>query len=172
MAELIAVTEKFVNAGVTHIVFAPVVEDVEAPTRAEIDAGTDLTREVTASSGWQVSSSRVTYNPLHSKFTPSIEGRLSVEDSSLTFPQDIGGEDVREILPRGTRGFILIMHGGDVPDRPMDVWPVAVSSLGKTVSTEGTEVANIVVSFAIVAPPAEDVAIPGNGGGGGADPSP
>lgn len=163
MAEQIQVTEKFVNAGVTHIVFAPLVEDVDAPTRAEIDAGTDLTREVVASSGWQVSSSRVTYNPLHSKFTPSIEGRLSVEDSSLTFPQDIEGTDVREILPRGTRGHVLIMHGGDVPDRPMDVWPVAVSSLGKTVSTEGTEVANIVVSFAIVAPPAEDVAIPGAG---------
>lgn len=162
-AEQIGVTEKFVNAGVTRIGFVPVIEDVEAPTRAEIDAGTDLTREITAASGWQVSSSRVTYNPLHSKFTPSIEGRLSVEDSSLTLPQDLEGTDVREILPRGTRGFIVVMHGGDVPDRPMDVWPVAVSSLGKTVSTEGTEVANIVVSFAIVAPPAEDVPVPAAG---------
>lgn len=153
-------TEKFVHAGITTIYFTPTIADVQAPTRAELDAGTDLTREITAASGWQVSSARVTYNPLHTKFTPSIEGRISVEDSSLTLPQDLTGTDVRAILPRGTRGYIVIMHGGDVVDSPMDVWPVAVSSLGKNVSTEGTEIASIVVSFAIVDEPAEDVAIP------------
>jgi hypothetical protein len=156
----IDVTDKFINAGVTTILFSPAIADVTAPTRAELDAGTDLTREVVGASGWQVSSANVTYNPLHTTFTPSIPGRTSVQDSSLTLPQDVVGADVRDILPRGTTGFIGIMHGGDVPGSPMDVWPVRVSSLGKTVSTEGTEVANIVVSFAIPEEPAESVAIP------------
>ncbi|WP_017585481.1 phage tail tube protein [Nocardiopsis ganjiahuensis] len=159
-ASPIDVTDKFINAGVTTILFAPTIEDVQEPLRAELDAGTDLTREVIGSSGWTVSSANVTYNPLHTTFTPSIPGRTTVEDSSLTLPQDIGGADVREVLPRGTEGYIVIMHGGDEVGSPMDVWPVRVSSLGKSISTEGTEVANIVVSFAIPAEPAESVAIP------------
>ncbi|WP_160051427.1 hypothetical protein [Nocardiopsis sp. FR26] len=156
----IDVTDKFINAGVTTIIFAPAIADVNAPTRAELDAGTDLTEEVIGSSGWQVSSTNVSYNPLGTTFTPSIPGRTSVEDSSLTLPQDITGTDVREILPRGTTGNVVIMHGGDVVGSPMDVWPVRVSSLGKSISTEGTEVASIVVSFAIPSEPAESVAIP------------
>lgn len=161
MTTPIPVADKFINAGVTTVYFIPAIEDVQAPTRAELDAGTDLTDEVTATSGWQVSSANVTYNPLGTTFTPSIPGRTTVEDSSLTLPQDMNGEDVREVLPRGTTGFVVIMHGGDVEDGPMDVWPVRVSSLGKSISTEGTEVASIVVSFAIPSEPAESVAIPG-----------
>lgn len=153
-------TDKFIHPGVTQIYFVPVIEDVESPTRAELDAGTDVTREVIGSSGWQISSNRVTYNPLDSRFTPSISGRDSVEDSSLTLPQDLAGDDVRDVMPRGTRGYIVIMHGGDVPDSPMDVWPVEVASLGKAVSVEGTDVASIVVNYAIVSPPAENIAIP------------
>lgn len=156
----IDVTEKFIHPGITRIGFVPVIADVNAPTRAELDAGTDLTREVVGASGWQISSNRVTYNPLHSRFTPSISGRDSVEDSSLTLPQDVAGQDVRTILPRNSKGFIVIMHGGDVVGSPMDVWPVEVSSLGKAVSTEGTQIADIVVNFSITSPPAEDIAIP------------
>lgn len=162
-AEQITVADKFINVGVTTVYFVPEIEDVQEPTRSELDAGTDLTNEITATSGWQVSSANVTYNPLGSTFTPSIPGRTTVEDSSLTLPQDLEGEDVREVLPRGTTGYVVIMHGGDVEDGPMDVWPVRVSSLGKSISTEGTEIASIVVSFAIPAEPAEDIAIPGSG---------
>lgn len=165
--DLVPVADKFINVGVTVVAFVPTIADVQVPTRAELDAGVDLTDEVTAASGWNVSSANVPYTPLGSVFTPSIPGRTSVEDSSLTLPQDITGTDVREILPRLTTGFIVIMYGGDVVDSPMDVWPVRVSSLGKTLSTEGTEIASIVVSFAVPAEPAEDVAIPAAAGGGG-----
>lgn len=160
MATPIPVAEKFIHPGVTTILFVPTIANVDAPTRAELDAGTDLTREVIGASGWQITSNRVAYNPLHTTFTPSIAGRTSVEESSLTLPQDIAGDDVREVLPRGADGYIVIMHGGYVAASPMDVWPVEVSSLGKPVTTEGSEIASIVVSFAIPAEPAEDIAIP------------
>lgn len=160
MAEDLPVAEKFIHPGVTTILFVPTIADVEAPTRTELDAGTNLTEEVTATTGWQQTSTRTTYQPLGSTFTPSIAGRRTVEDSSLTLPQDLAGEDVRTIMPRGTTGFVVIMHGGDVTDSPMDVWPIQVSSLGKAVSNEGSEIANIVVSCAIPSEPAEDIPIP------------
>lgn len=160
VATPVDIADKFINVGETAIYFVPTIADVDAPTRAELDAGTDLTEEVNGTSGWQVSSANVTWNPLGNKFTPSIPGRTSVQDSSLTLPQDITGTDVRSVLPRGTTGYIVIMYGGDVEGSPMDVYPVRVSSLGKTVSTEGTEIANIVISFAIPSAPAEDIAVP------------
>lgn len=156
----INVADKFVHPGVTTIYFVPTIADVSAPTRVELDAGTDLTEEVIAATGWQLTSTRATYNPLGSKFTPSIAGRESVEESNLTLPQDLAGDDVRSVLPKGTKGNIVIMHGGDVESSPMDVWPVEVSSLGKPISTEGSEIASIMVQFAIPAEPAESVAIP------------
>jgi len=167
VATPIPATDKFINAGITVVYFVPVIADVKVPTRAELDAGTDLTEEVIATSGWQISSADVAFTPLGTTFTPSIPGRTSVESSSLTLPQDIEGEDVRAIMPRGTVGNVVIMYGGDVPDTPMDVYPVRVSSVGKTISTEGTEVASTVVNFSIPAEPAEDVAIPAAAGGGG-----
>lgn len=156
----VPVSEKFIHPGISSVVFVPVIADVAAPTWAEIESGTDLTDEVIAASGWQITTARATYNPLGTRFTPSISGRDTVEDSSLSLPQDVDGDDVRTILPRGTKGFILIAHGGLVADRPMDVWPVEVSSLGKPVTTEGTEIASIMVNFAIPAAPAEDIAVP------------
>ncbi|MFC9085360.1 hypothetical protein ACFTS6_02805 [Nocardiopsis dassonvillei] len=144
----------------TSIVFTPTIADVSSPTWAEIEAGTDLTDEVIAASGWQITTARATYNPLGTRFTPSISGRDTVEDSSLTLPQDLDGDDVRTILPRGTKGFILIAHGGLETPKPMDVWPVEVSSVGKPITTEGTEIANLMINFAIPAAPAEDVPVP------------
>lgn len=160
MADPIVITDKFVHAGVTTVLFVPEIGDVEEPARSELDAGTDLTEEVVGASGWQLNSNRVTYQPLGTKFTPSIAGRTTVDDSSLTLPQSLDGDDVREVLPRGTKGYIVIMHAGFEDGLPMDVWPVEVSSHSKPVSTESNEIANIVINFAIPAAPAEDVSIP------------
>ncbi|ASU83582.1 hypothetical protein CDO52_12975 [Nocardiopsis gilva YIM 90087] len=156
----INVSDKFIHPGITVVLFVPTIADPAAPTRVELDAGTDLTEEVIAAGGWQLNSNRVSYNPLGSKFTPNIAGRQSVDDSSLTLPQDLAGDDVRSVLPQGTTGYIVIMHGGDVAASPMDVWPVEVSSLGKPVLPEGSEIASIAVQFAIPSEPAESVAIP------------
>lgn len=160
MTTAVPVSEKFIHPGVTTVLFVPTIADITATTYAELDAGTDLTEEIIAAAGWQINSANVAFNPLGNTFSPSIPGRTSVDDSSLTLPQDLEGDDVRDVLPRGTNGNIVIMHGGFVEDRPMDVFPVRVRSLGKPITTEGTEIANIMVQFAIPAAPAEDVAIP------------
>lgn len=155
----IAASTRHINKGVTKVVFATTVASVSAPTRANINAGTDLSDEIMELEGWNVESGSVGTPSLGSDFTGNIPGGTSAEDSSLTMYSDIGGADVRDLLPRGTNGFILIMYGGDVAGRPMDVFPVRVGSTPKNTSVD-EEAATIKVTFSITSEPSEDVAIP------------
>ena len=156
----IAAPVEYINAGVTKVYYLPACANVLSPTRSELNAGTDLTRAVAESNGWQVESDNVESPNMDSIFTATISGRTKVADSSLTLYCDVTGADVRALLPRGTNGFVVWLDGGDVPTRKADVFPVRVSSLGKVREAKGDTPATIVVSFAVTATPAEDVTIP------------
>jgi len=164
MVSPITASSRYFNQAVTKVYFVPSIEDTTAPTRAELDAGTDLSDEIADISGWQVTSSQIQTPDLGSRFTSSIPGRTTAEDSSIVFYADVAGEDVRALLPRDTTGYIVIMDGGDVPGQPMDIFPVRVASTGK-MRTVGDEAARIQVQFSITSEPVEDVTIPGEDGG-------
>lgn len=156
----IAAPVEYINPGVTKVLFCPAVASTSGPTRAEINAGTDLTRALADTSGWQVESDQVDSPNMDDVFTPTISGRTKVADSSLTLYCDVTGADVRALLPRGTNGFVLWLDGGDVPTRKMSVFPVRVSSLGMVREVKGDSPATIVVSFGVTATPQENVAVP------------
>lgn len=154
----LAPTTRFFAPEVTKIVFCPDVANKAAPTRVEIDAGTSLEKECSAVNGFTVSSGLIDAPDYGSRFTAKNAGRTEVADSSLTFYQSQDTDDVRNVLPRGTTGFVLIMWGGDVPTQKMDVFPVEVTSAGKSIPDNAD--ADITIQFAITSVPAEDVAIP------------
>jgi len=87
-----------------------------------------------------------------------VAGRISVDDSSLTFYASLTSVDVRSLLPRDTTGFILFMDEGDVAGRKMDVFKVTVASAPKLRAID--DVSQIQVSFSITASPSENVTIP------------
>lgn len=159
MATPIEATNRYFNRGLTKCYFVPMIADKEAPTRTELDAGTDLSPEISEIDGWIVSSETIETPDLATPYTGSIPGSTSAEDSSLTLYADTGGMDARTLLPRGTSGFIVWMDGGDEPDGLMDVFPIRVSSVGKTRSTDD-EAATLEVQFAVPREPAENVTIP------------
>lgn len=156
----IASTTRYINPDTTKIYFCATISDKTAPTRSELNAGTDLTREVNAVSGWMTSSDQVETPDMDTKFTSKIPGRISADDSSITFYCDVTGADARALLPRDTTGFIVFLDGGDVTGSLMDVFPVSVSSLGKARSVEGKDAATVEIQFSITSEPAEDVEIP------------
>lgn len=129
------------------------------PTRAEMDAGTDLSGEIAEISGWTVASGVINTPDLGSLFTSQIGGRTTAEDSALTFYADETQSDVRTVLPRGTDGFIMWLDGGDVAGNKADVFPIEVRSVGKMRSI-GEEAARVQVQFSITSEPAEDVTVP------------
>ncbi len=155
----IATVNRFFPTGTTKYVYCTSISNKNAPTRLEINAGTDLSPEINEVDGWQVTSELIDVPDLNSRFTSKIPGRTSADDSSITFYADPSGSDARTLFPRGATGFILRMDGGDVAGRKMDVFPVTVSSVPKEMGT-GDDAGTIQVMFAITSEPAENVTIP------------
>jgi hypothetical protein len=150
--------KRFFAPEVTQIVFCGTLADYNNPTRAEIDGGKRLEKECSAVNGFTVGSNLIDAPDYGSRFTSRNAGRTEVPDSSLTFYQADDTNDVRRDLPRGTTGYVLFLWGGDVPTQLMDVFPVEVTSAGKSIPDNAD--ADITVQFAITSVPAEDVAIP------------
>lgn len=156
----IASTSRYINPDVTKIYFVASISDKTAPLRSELNAGTDLTREVNAIDGFTVTGDDVETPDMDSTFTSKIPGRTSADDSSITFYADVTGADARALLPRGTSGYVVILDGGDVTASLMDVYPIRVKSVGKPRSVDGTDAATVEIQFSITSEPAEDVAVP------------
>ena len=149
---------RYARFGVTRCVFTPAVSNILSPTRAEINAGTDLSNEVSEISGFQVNSEFIDTPDLGTSFVAKIAGRTSSEDSSITMYASLNSVDVRTLLPRGTTGFFIWFDEGDVPGRKADCYKITVGSIGKDRSLE--EASRIVVSVAITATPTENFTVP------------
>lgn len=155
----ITASTRYFDVGTTKVYFLPAVANIAAPTRTEMDAGTDLSREIAEIDGWSVSSSQIQVPDFATRFTAQIAGRIEAADSSLTFYASENSTDVRSLLPRDTDGFVLWLDGGDTPGNKMDVYPVTVTSVSKMRSA-GAEAARIQVGFSITREPAEDITVP------------
>jgi hypothetical protein len=157
-ASAITASTRYFRPGLTHVSYLPACANIASPTRAELNAGTDLSPEIADVNGWQVESNFLDVPDLGSTFTAKLAARTSASDSSLTFYASSNSVDVRALLPRGTSGFIVWLDESDVAGRKMDVFPVTVGSAPKDRSIE--DPAKIVVNFAITRVPSENVVIP------------
>lgn len=151
-------TNRFYAKGVSKIVFVSTLANKNSPLRTEINGGKELSGEVSQVNGFTVTSNLIDAPDYGSRFTSKTPGAIQAADSSLQCYQDKTTHDVRELLPRDTTGYVLMMWGGDVPGQLMDVFPVTVSSVGKNIPDNAD--ADIMISFAITSQPAEDVVIP------------
>ncbi|MEO3875526.1 hypothetical protein ABGB18_42665 [Nonomuraea sp. B12E4] len=150
---------RFFRPGITKCYWVPTIANINAPTRSELNAGTDLSKDIADISGWMVSGAKIDTPDLNSRFVSNIPGLTSADESSITFYQGDDGDDVRDLMPRDEDGNIVWLDGGDVAGRLMDVFPTRVLSVGKTRSM-GAEAARLVIQYAITSEPAENVAIP------------
>lgn len=150
---------RYFNPATTKIYWCGSISNKSAPSRGELNAGTDLSAAVADVNGWMVTSELIDTPDMGSRFVSKIAGRISADNSSITFYSDRAGVDARTIMPRDATGFIVWLDGGDVAGRKMDVYPCTVSSVGKVRST-GNEAARLTIQYAITSVPAEDVTIP------------
>jgi hypothetical protein len=152
------VTSRYVSEGTRKIYFVTTIATQASPTRAEINAGTDLTDEIAEMSGFAVSSDQAEVPDMASRFTGKIPGRITADDSSIRFYASSTSNDVRTVLPRDTAGFVLTLWEGDVPTQKMDVWPVKVGSAAVQPTID--DPASILVQFTITRIPSQNVTIP------------
>lgn len=159
-------TSRYIPAGTREVLFVPVggIANINAPTRAELEAGTNLTDQVADYDGWALSSDFVDTPDLGHRYVSQIPGQIKAPSSSLTLYADVESDDVRTLLPQDTLGFIVIFGEGDGPANGgvggtlMDVWPIQVGS--EAADGKIADPGQRVVSFASTAPPALNVAIP------------
>ena len=79
--------------------------------------------------GWSYSTSFIETKDAASRVGPKLVGRVSLEDSSMTFNGSQDGEDVRTVLALDASGFVLIADGGDVAGYPGELFPATVGSV-------------------------------------------
>jgi hypothetical protein len=151
-------TTRYFAPGISKVLFVPTIANPASPTRAELDAGTDLSGEVNALDGWTVTADTTDTPDLNSTFVGKLPTTTSAADSSITFYASQDGQDARSLLPRTTRGFVVWMDEGDDPALTMDVFPVLVSSSAKQRSM--SDPALIQVMFVVTREPSENVSIP------------
>jgi hypothetical protein len=118
-----------------------------APTRAEINAGTDVSNEIAAITGWAITSEMQPTPDLGKRFVSQVPGRLTAADSGITFWADKTGTDIRSLLELDQDTFVVWMDGGDVTASLMDVFKVTVTQVAKLREIEG--VGRIDTKFAI-----------------------
>ena len=157
----ISATTKYINPETTVVLWVASIANKAAITRAEINLGINLVNENSACEGWNTEAESVGIPNMGSRFTGSIPGRITAEDSTLSMYADVGGSDSRTLMSQDTNGYIVWMDGGDVAGRKCDVFPVRVASVAKANrSVEGSEAAMLMFKYSITSSPAVDVTIP------------
>lgn len=154
----LAASTRYFPPGTRQVYWVPSIADKNAPTRSELDAGTDLTGELAAMAGFDPTSATVDVPDLSTRFTSQIDGAITVSASTITVYLSEDSQDIRELMPRGTNGFIVVLWEGDQAGRMMDVFPARVISLVK--DTTITDAAQATVTYAITSEPSENVVIP------------
>lgn len=154
----LAATDRFFAKKITKIVYVSTLANKSAPTRSEINGGKELSGQCSEVNGFGTTANLIDTPDYGTTFTSKIPGSTEAADSSLKFYQSRNTDDIRRLLPRGTIGYIIIMWGGDVPTQLMDVFPVTVSAVTKTIPDNAA--ADLMLAFAVTSEPAEDAAIP------------
>jgi hypothetical protein len=156
----LATTVRYFRPGVTKVYWVVAMATYTTPTRAELNAGTDVSDEIAEINGFTMISESVDTPDLSGRFVPKIPGRINVEDSSINFyASSTGFNDARSVLPRDTSGYVVFMDAGDISTTGrMDVAPATVASHGKLRGVEDPAMTQAV--FTVTRAIAEDKVIP------------
>lgn len=125
----IPVSTRFFQPGIVKVYWLPAVASTTAVTRPEIAAGTDLTPELDDWAGWSYSTTFIETKDAASRVGPKLAGRVSLDDSSMTFNGSQNGQDVRQVLTLDDSGYVLICDGGDVAGYLGELFPSSVGAV-------------------------------------------
>lgn len=149
---------RFFRRGKSKIYIVPLVAGV-SPTNAELTAGTDVSGDVAAISGFGLTNAPITTPDLGTAFNSQIEGEDTAEDCSLTFYDDDGVGVLRDLLAKGTECAVVLMPYGKIVGKRCEVWRVKSTGFNDQWAMDATA-AQAVVTFAVQETPSQDSVIP------------
>lgn len=157
-APAIGASSRYIPEGVTHFYFVTTIATYTAPTRGELNAGTDLTPEIASAGDWAINGAAVAAPDLATLFDSQIAGKISMGTTTLDMYADSTSTDARTLMPRGTAGYIVKFPEGDTTGRKMDVFPVKVLAQPKPTNMGNPSV--IQFQYVVTKIPAENVTVP------------
>lgn len=155
-----ATQTRFLRRGISKILWVPDLNDPKYPSRREINNAFVLTDAVSDIEGWALENDPIETPDMGSTFNSSIPGNDKAENSSLTFYEDRFSDAIEQQLPKGAKGYVVLLRKGDLPgSRSVDVFPVQVATRAASYST-GNEAAKFKVDFTITDEPSLDRPVP------------
>ena len=151
-------TTRYFPPGTRKLYWVVTIANYNAPTRAELNAGTDLSAEIATMNGWSLAGSTVDTPDMGSRFTSQVPGRLTSANNDITVYLSQNSVDARTLLPRDTNGFMVCLWEGDVTGQKMDVFPARVVT--QAVDTTVDDPGQVTISFAVTKIPAINLTIP------------
>lgn len=99
-----------ISDGYTRVYWVPTIANQAAPTTTELNAGTELTSQITddGMEGWEADSARVPNTSLASTTDTERIGRDKLANPLLRFKAQSPSDTVKTSLTRGTLGYIVI----------------------------------------------------------------
>jgi hypothetical protein len=138
--------QKYIYSGLYKIYWLPAVATISAPSRAEINAGLDLTPALSKISGFSVANQITEIAPVGSAWVEQRPGtNKSSASNALMLYDDKVSMVMRDtwLIP-GYPGYVLLAPYGDAGGRHCDVWPVFIASASQT----WEQIAMYLVTFA------------------------
>jgi hypothetical protein len=157
VATPLATLNPYIPLDIRKFYWVPTIANTASPSRGELDAGTDLSPQVTDANGWSISGTTVASQSFVGTAI-NLQGPKSIDDSSLTTRLSKTTTDARTILTQDLAGYIVVFPEGDVTGRKMDVFTVIVNAIPKSPGI--ADPATATFQFAITALPNMRVTIP------------
>src|SRR5437588_10668463 len=94
----IAPASRYINVGTSKPYCVPSISNKAAPTRGELNAGTNLAPDNNSSDGWKTTADQVESPDMATRFMSKIPGRSNADDSSITMYMGLGRVAARQLM--------------------------------------------------------------------------
>jgi hypothetical protein len=128
VATPIATVNPYIPLDIRKFYWVATIASIAAPTRIELDAGTDLSPQVTDATGWTVDAGTISSQSFVGAAL-KLPGPKDLLDSSIVMRNSRTSTDGRTILLVQTpplTGYIVVFPEGDTTGFKMNVFNVAV----------------------------------------------
>lgn len=160
VAPNIAPVSAYTSRGSTRVYWVEDFVNYLTPTRAELDAGVDLSTIFNDYKGFSDKTSSVDVVVLATRSTGTISGEKKSEDASIVLLMDKQGADASDLIEEETEGYVVWLFGGDKPGNKMSVWPVQCSTTVPQPSIKGNEPDTMEFQFACPQEAAKNLTVP------------
>lgn len=142
--------------------FVPTIATPTAPTVAELGAGTDITNDITAVTGFDAKAAFKDVLTMQGGVAPKVTGRQTMSDSSITFAEHttFAANTIKAALAFGTTGYVVISRYTKTPiaTSKVDVYPVKVGGNNRLRTADDKEM-EFVVDFGVTLAPSIDAVV-------------